>query len=240
VPFEFRAWPGFLVVVVQGCFVLAAVIASDGLLEVISTERFGWRQPLAGLAFVVGVLGVLAGTGWWVVAGTPGPLTRHGGDGVPTYMAELAADRDTGAVLVLTGDRHRIEYQLLRHGSLRLGDEGVLAMTPPDDRLTAVVTRLLSADPGSAAGEVARYGTSYVYAPAPAPAVVSAALDAAPGLAPASAPRHDTRAWQLKPAPRLTAVRPDPGPWHLPLVALQLFVLVAAVVLAAPGRRQPR
>lgn len=240
VPFGFRAWPGFLVVVVQGCFVLASVIAANGLLRVISTERFGWRQPIAAVAFLAAVLGVLASVGWWVAAGTPGPLTRQGGQGVPTYMSELAADRDTGAVLMLTGGRHRVQYRLLRDGDLRLGDAGILALTAPDPQLTSVVSRLLSADPGRSAARLADYGVSYVYAPAPVRTTVAAALDAAPGLAGASAPRHDTRAWRVEASPGLRAVQPHTGPWHWPLVGVQLLVLLVGVVLALPGRRQPR
>jgi GT2 family glycosyltransferase len=240
VPFGFRAWPGFLVVVVQGCLVLASVIASDGLLRVISTERFGWRQPLAAVAAAAAVIGVLASAGWWVAAGTPGPLSRQPGEIVPTYMSELAADRDTGAVLLLTGDRQRVEYRVLRHGEPRLGEDGVLAMTSPDARVTAVVSRLLSANPGHAAAALARYGISYVYEPAPAQATVAAALDAAPGLAGASAPPRDSRAWQLGAKPSLRAVQSHAGPWHWPLVGVQLLILFAAVVLAAPGRKGSR
>ena len=240
VPIGFRTWPGFLVVVVQGCFVLASAIAADGLLRVISTEGFGWRQPLAAVAAAAAVLGVLASAGWWVSAGTPGPVTRHADQAVPTYMSELAQDRDTGAVLLLTGDRQRVEYRVLRHGDLQLGDDGVLALTSPDARLTSVVTRLLSTNPGNAARTLTHYGISYVFAPAPARATVTAALDAAPGLSGASAPARDTRAWQLRARPSLDAVDPQTGPWHWPLVGLQLLVLVVAVVLAVPGRREVR
>ena len=240
VPFAFRAWPGFLIVVVQGCFALAAVVAADGVLRFISTERFGWRQPLAAVAFGAAVLGVLASTGWWVVAGTPGPLTRQREQVVPTYMSELAATRDTGAVLVLTGGRQGVEYRLLRDGERSLGDDGVLALTPPNPRLTSLVARLLSANPGNAAPALAAYGTSYVFAPAPAHAAVSAALDAAPGLTGASAPPRHSRAWQLKVKPTLQAVLPRTGAWHWPLLATQLLVLVTALVLALPGRREAR
>lgn len=240
VPFGFRAWPGFLVVVVQGCFVLAAATAADGLLRVISTERFGWRQPLAGVAFVAATLGVLAGAGWWVFAGTPGPLTRDPDNVVPTYMSELAANRSTSAVLTLAGDRERVRYRLLRHGAERLGDDGLLALTRPDPRLTAIVGALLSANPGRAATTLAGYGVRYVYAPAPAPAAVTSALDAAPGLTAASAPRQDTRAWQVAANPTLRAVPPRVGPWHWPLLGLQLLTVVVAVVLALPSRRPVR
>jgi GT2 family glycosyltransferase len=240
VPFGFRAWPGFLVVVVQGCLVLATVIASDGVLRVISTERFGWRQPLAAVAAAAAVVGLLASIGWWVTAGTPGPLTRHAVDTVPTYMSELAADRDTGAVLLLSGDRQRVEYRVLRHGDPRLADDGVLALTSPDARLTAVVSRLLSANPGNTAATLARYGVSYVYAPPPAQPSVAAALDAAPGLSGASAPAHDSRAWQLTARPTLPSVQPQAGPWHWPLLGVQLAALLAAVVLAVPGRKATR
>ena len=240
IPFSFRPWPGFLVLVVQACFIVAAVAAADGLLRVISTERFGWRQPAAGLAAVVAVGTVLAGVGWWVVAGTPGPLDDGPHRPVPTYMSELAAGRDTGGVLVLTGDRHVVQYRLLRDGATRIGDDGVLALTPPNGDLTAVVSQLLSADPGQAARDLAGFGVSYIYAPAPARPAVTAALDATSGLSGASAPQRDTRAWQVSAPPSLTAVRPVTQVRHWVLIGVQLLTLVVAVLLALPSRREAR
>ncbi|HET8605119.1 MAG TPA: glycosyltransferase [Marmoricola sp.] len=238
VPFPFRAWPGFLVVAFHGCLVLAATTAADGLFGVISTERFSWRQPVAAVAAAAAVVGTLASIVWWVGAGTPGLLDRHPAASVPTYMAELAQDRDTGGVLVLTGGRQGVEYQLLRHGSLRTGDDGVLGLTPPDDRLTGLVGQLLSANPGRAAAGLAAYGISYVYAPAPARPAITSAVDAASGMSGASAPRRDTRAWQLTTRPTVSAVKPTSSPWHWPLLAVQLLTLVVAVLLALPGRRE--
>jgi GT2 family glycosyltransferase len=240
VPFAFRAWPGFLLVAVQGCFVLAATIAADGLLRVMSAERFGWRQPAAGLAFAVAVLSVVAGLGWWVAGGSTGLLTRHGAAVVPPYMSELAAQRDTAGVLVLTGGADGVHYRLLRQGTERIGDDGVLALTGPDRRLTGLVTRLLSPDPGTTTRTLAGYGISYVYVPAPSNPAVTAPLDAAGGLSGASAPGAGSRAWELTTRPSLDAVTPTTGGWHWPLLAVQLLALLTAVVLAVPGRREAR
>ncbi|HEY6935363.1 MAG TPA: glycosyltransferase family 2 protein [Marmoricola sp.] len=238
VPFGFRAWPGFLLVVLQGCLVAAAVVAADGLLALVSGERFGWRQPVAAVAVLVALASSLAGVGWWVATGTPGPLTRAPHHPVPAYMAELSADQDSAGVLVLRGgDGRGVHYRLLRDGDLTIGDDAVLALTPPDDRLTALVGRLLSTDPGDAATRLAGYGIDYVYARAPARPAVTGALDATSGLSGASAPPQGTRAWQLTAHPSLTAVHPVTSPWHWPLLALQLIVLVAAIVLALPTRR---
>ncbi|HET8561093.1 MAG TPA: glycosyltransferase family 2 protein [Marmoricola sp.] len=240
IPFPFRAWPGFLVLAVQACLVVAAVSAADGLLRVISTERFGWRQPVAAVAAVVALGTVLAGVAWWVVAGIPGPLDNHAGEPVPAYMSELAADRDTGGILVLTGDRQLVHYRLLRDGAARIGDDGVLALTPPDAALTSVVSRLLSTDAGNAAQDLAAYGVSYIYAPAPARPAVTAALDASDGLSGASAPRHHTRAWQLSARPDLTAIKPVDDVGHWVLIGLQLLTIVVAVLLALPSRKEAR
>jgi hypothetical protein len=35
-------------------------------------------------------------------------------------------------------------------------------------------------------------------------------------------------------------VQPHAGPWHWPLVGVQLLILLAAVVLAVPGRKETR
>jgi hypothetical protein len=116
----------------------------------------------------------------------------------------------------------------------------VLALTPPDAALTSVVSRLLSTDAGNAAQDLAAYGVSYIYAPAPARPAVTAALDASDGLSGASAPRHHTRAWQLSARPDLTAIKPVDDVGHWVLIGLQLLTIVVAVLLALPSRKEAR
>jgi GT2 family glycosyltransferase len=241
VPVEFRPWPGFLLLLMQAGYVVAAVIAADGAVKVVSETSFGWRQPVAAVATVAALAAPVLGVGWWVVHGDDGPLQRAEPRQVPTYMQELAAGRDTSAVLVVAGGlRHGIEYQLLRSGVQHLGDDGVLALSTPSRTFTSLVTRLLSSARTEDAALLASYGVKYVYAPAPVAASVSGGLDSANGFGGASAPGRGARAWVVQETPTLTALDDTRAPLRPAWVLVDLLALVSGLVLAAPERRRQR
>lgn len=228
---SFRAWPGFLVLLLQGGFVLAAAIAADGL-------GSAWRRPVVAVVFGMAMLAPLAGVVWWLGHGSPGPVERRAAAEIPAYMSELASASSLGGVLVLTGgDRTAISYRLLRSGSLRLGDDGVLALTRPDPHLTALVERLLSTDLPDGAAKLASYGVSYVYAPAPVSPSVSGGLDAANGLSGASATAAHARAWHVDARPTLGSVHTEPSRLHPLLLVVQLLTALGVLIGALPGRR---
>jgi GT2 family glycosyltransferase len=241
VPVELRAWPGFLVLVIQAGFVVAATIAADGAVKVVSARGFGWRQPVAAIAVVGALAAPALGAVWWVLHGDDGPLERAPVSALPTYMQELAADNDTHGVLVLTGGLRRgIEYELLRSGVPRLGDDGVLALTPLSTPFTALVTRLVSTPQDGDAQLLASYGVKYVFAPAPVSAAVSGGLDSADGFGGASAPPRGSRAWVVQQPTGLTALSADRAELRPVWVAVNLVALVTCLVLAAPERRRRR
>jgi GT2 family glycosyltransferase len=237
VPSDFRAWSGFLVVVVQAAFLTAAAFAGHGVLALFSRASFSWRQPVAGLAVVGGLLTAVVGVGWWAGEGDDtlvgrGPLTR-----LPTYMTQLAEDSPTEAVLVLTGGHERgVQYRLLRSGAPRLGDDGVLALTAPDPRLSTLVESILAGSDPTAAEALAAYGVRYVFAPEPVDSAVIGGLDASAGFAAASAPEADTRAWRVEPPTSLDRLDHDPATWRPLWLLLQVLAVVAAVVLSLPER----
>jgi hypothetical protein len=175
-----------------------------------------------------------------VLHGQDGPLVRAQPSGLPTYMQELAAGNDTHGVLVLTGGLRRgIEYQLLRSGVQRLGDDGVLALTRPSARFAQLVTRLVSEPRDSDASTLASYGVKYVYAPAPVSAAVSGGLDSANGFGGASAPGR-SRAWVVQEPSTLAALADDHAVLRPLWVAVDLLALMTCLVLAAPERRRRR
>jgi GT2 family glycosyltransferase len=241
VPVEFRPWPGFLLLLMQAGYVVAAVIAADGAVKVVSGTSFSWRQPVAAVATVAALAAPVLGVGWWVAHGDDGPLVRSEPRQVPTYMQELAAGRDTNGVLVVSGGlRHGIEYQLLRSGVQQLGDDGVLALTPPSRPFAALVTRLLSSARTEDAALLASYGVKYVYAPAPVAASVSGGLDSANGFGGASAPARGARAWVVQERPTLTGLDDSHATLRPIWVIVDLLALVSCLVLAAPERRRQR
>jgi GT2 family glycosyltransferase len=236
----FRPWTGFMLVVIQGGFVVAAAIAAAGSFAVVSSAGFTWRQPIAAVAFGTALLAPLLGGFWWLGHGSQGPLHRAAPAQLPTYMSELAAGRNTSAVLVLKGGNGNrpIVYQVLRSGELRLGDDGVVALTAPDPKVTSLVQETLSSQDNGQASRLAGYGITYVYAPAPVSPTVSGALDAAGGFSGASHPDENARAWRIVPAPTLDAIDRQPALLRPALLAVQLLALLAVIVLAVPSRRQ--
>jgi hypothetical protein len=156
-------------------------------------------------------------------------------------MSELSDTDHTKGVLLLHGSRRTgIEYQVLRNGALRLGDDAITALTPPDDRLTLLVGRLLGDPQGRDAAQLASYGVAYVYAPSPVSASVTGSLDAATGFGRTSAPFPDA-AWGLQGVPATTASMDHDGqPARGFLLALQMVAIFAGVVLALPSRRRVR
>lgn len=239
VPVEFRPWPGFLLLVIQGCFVLAAAIAADGAVKVASDASFSWRQPVAAVVAAATLAAPVLGVGWWVTHGDDGPLVRAQPRQVPTYMQELAAGSETRGVLVVQGGLRRgVEYQLLRSGVHQLGDDGVLALTTPSRPFADLVTRLLSSARAEDAALLASYGVKYVYAPAPVAASVSGGLDSANGFGGASAPARGSRAWVVQEPTSLASLDHDTAQLRPVWVAVNLLALVVGIVLAAPERRR--
>ncbi len=237
IPYEFRPWPGFLLLVVQGAMIAAATVAADGAVRVASSASFGWRQPLAAIAGVGALLMPVAGAVWWL--GADGPVERSTVDVLPDYMVELARGTDTSAVLRLSGGLARgIDYQVLRSGPVRLGDDGVLALTAPDEEFKALVERLLSSPGPDDSALLASYGVKYVYAPAPVASSVSGGLDATPGLGGASAPSHGSRAWVVQHDTSLSALPSERAALRPLWVTLALLSAILMIVMAAPERRK--
>jgi len=241
VPVEFRPWPGFLVLLMQAGYVLAAVIAADGAFKVASETGFSWRQPVAAVACLAALAAPVLGAGWWVMHGDDGPLVRAEPRQVPTYMKELAADNDASGVLVVSGGLSRgIDYQLLRSGGNVLGDDGALALTSPSGRFADLVARLLSSAEAGDAALLASYGVKYVYAPAPVASSVSGGLDSADGFSGASAPGRGSRSWVVEEKTSLTSVDDSRDALRPAWVLVNLLALVTCIVLAAPERRRRR
>jgi hypothetical protein len=205
----------------------------------IRAAGFSWRQPVAALGLLGAAVAVVGGTGWWVLGGPRGPLERTPVHAIPSYMSELSDTDHAKGVLVLKGNRITgIEYQVLRNGEQRLGDDAITALTPPDDSLTLLVGRLLDAPQGEDARQLASYGVAYVYAPSPVSASVSGSLDAATGFGRTSAPYPDA-AWGLQGVPASTSsMNHDQQPARGLLLVLQLVAIFAGVVLALPSRRR--
>lgn len=236
-----RAHPGFAVLLLHAALLTAVVLAADGLWRTVSAGSFSWRQPVAGLAAVAGLVGVVGGAVWWVAGGLRPPVSRDQVAVVPDYMTELAAGSDTEAVLMLRGGpRDGVAYTLLRRGTPVIGEDALAARTPPDPRLTRAVADLVAGSGEAAVERLGAYGVGYVVAPRPVSPAVQGALDSATTLSRASEGRPGDSAWRVQ-APRdLSAVTRPEQSMHTLLLGLQGVAIVTVIVLAAPTRRQER
>lgn len=239
VPTDFRPWPGLLLILIQGGFVVAAAIAADGAVKLLSEGSFSWRQPAVALTAVLALIAPVAGGAWWLGRVDDGPMEKAQTTELPTYIKELAYGTDRVGVLRITGGRQTgIDYQLLRSGPERLGDDGVLALTEPDRKFRALVERLLSTARPDDARLLASYGVKYVYAPAPVAGVVSGGFDAAPGFTPGSEPKARTRTWIVESTTSLTSLNDQRARLRPLWVLISVITLLTALVLAAPDRRR--
>ncbi|WP_459982400.1 glycosyltransferase family 2 protein [Nocardioides sp. AN3] len=220
----------FLLVLVQGAAIVAAVIGAQGALT--SASRT-WHVAVVALAVValVAPLGGLA----WAVAGKHGALGDEPPAEVPTYMLQAASEGPEHGILVLHGGvLGGVRYTVVRGDGVRLGEDEIVALTPEDAELSRLVRELVSRPDQSTIRGLAAAGIQYVVQPAPSDPAVSAAIDAASGVSQASAQRRSTRAWQLDAEPSADALQGSTSWLHVLLVIVDLAALVAVVVQCAP------
>lgn len=229
---------GFLVVLVQGAFITAIVIAAHGVWSTFRGASFSWRQPVAAVLTACTVVVPVVGLGWWLASGDD-DLHRPGDGEVPAYMSQ-AADEGTGhGVLLLRGNVDEgLTWEVHRGDGVTLGEDEILALTGPDRGLDDDVTTLISRPTPEVVTALASHGIDYVILPAPADPQVAATLDAATGLAQASAADRTMRAWQLEDPAAGDAISGDGPWWHAVLLVLQGFAIVVVAVLCGPTRRE--
>ncbi|MFN8189364.1 MAG: glycosyltransferase family 2 protein [Nocardioidaceae bacterium] len=230
---------GVLVVVVQGAFITAVVLAGEELTHQLS----GALRRLVGAAGVV-LLGamVLAGTGWFVLGGDPS-LTTEADDTVPAYMVDSSLEGSQHGVLILRGTvADGLGYTIRRGDGTTLGEDEIEALTPEDTGFTDDVRTLVARPTASASGALSDAGIEYVVLAAPADPQVAATLDATAGLSQASASDRSTRAWHVDRELARDAVAGPGSVLRTILVVAQLAGLVLVLVLCGPTltRRRPR
>ena len=81
--------PGIAVmlVVLHGCFVLAAMLGAQGLVTILRRSRAEHHQALLVVLAVVAAIIPAIGLGWFVWQG-PGDLTSTEDTGIPAYMTD--------------------------------------------------------------------------------------------------------------------------------------------------------
>lgn len=234
----------FLVVALQGAFVVAAVLGAQALVPLLdpTPARRGPQAPAwartaaAGVAAVVALV-PLVGLGWFVV----GPDNRLGDGvdpGIPAYM-EQAVDRGrVPGVLVLRGGvADGLRFDIRRGAGVRLGDDEILDQTRVDPDVASAVETLVSRPSPASVAALADEGISYIVLAAPADGDVAATLDATGGLAQASAEDRETRAWQIQRGVGEGDLSGHRSWVRLLLLVIQGAALVVVAVQCGPARR---
>lgn len=224
---------GFLVILLQAVFVMAAVIGVHGFVRSARVAAT-WRRTAGALLAGVAVLVPAIGLGWFVVGGH-GHLEDDPDNGIPAYMVQRAMTDPARGILVIRGDiGSGLDYSVLRDDGITVGEDEVVALAAEDASMSADVSALLSGPDVEAVHALAGNGVEYVVLPSPADGSVAATLDATGGLSQASAEDRSTRAWQVE-----EPVDPDavdgPRSWlRITLLALQVLALVVVAVLSLP------
>ncbi|MGZ5398606.1 MAG: glycosyltransferase family 2 protein [Nocardioides sp.] len=229
-----KAGLGFLVLVIQAGFVVAAVVAAQGALRVAA----GWWRRGLGVLVAGAAVVPLVGLGWFVVYG-PGELEDTADSGIPAYMRQSAELGPSHGILVIEGDVDGgFTWSVERGDGLTVGEDEVVGLLQSDDDLDRDVQTLVSAPEQEAAATLPGHGIEYVVLPAPADGSVASVLDATTGLEQASAEDRATRAWRVGAAVEEDAVSGETAWWRIVLVALQGVGIVVVAVLCAPTQRR--
>ncbi|MGZ5405347.1 MAG: glycosyltransferase family 2 protein, partial [Nocardioides sp.] len=229
-----KAGLGFLVLVIQAGFVVAAVVAAQGALRVAA----GWWRRGLGVLVAGAAVVPLVGLGWFVVYG-PGELEDTADSGIPAYMRQSAELGPSHGILVIEGDVDGgFTWSVERGDGLTVGEDEVVGLLQSDDDLDRDVQTLVSAPEQEAAATLPGHGIEYVVLPAPADGSVASVLDATTGLEQASAEDRATRAWRVGAAVEEDAVSGETAWWRIVLVAVQGLGIVVVAVLCAPTQRR--
>jgi GT2 family glycosyltransferase len=234
--------PGIAVmlVVLHGCFVLAAMLGAQGLVTILRRSRAEHHQVLLGVLAVVAAIIPAIGLGWFVWQG-PGDLASSEDTGIPAYMTDASTASEANGILVIRGDvAHGLRYTIRRGDGDTLGENEIQYASEPDPGFTSDVRALVSRPTAGVVSDLAKAGIRYVVLPSPADGDVAAGLDATDGLAQASAENRTTRAWSV-------AQPVDPhamdGPGSIPravLLGVQGIAVLVVLVLCLPTWRASR
>jgi hypothetical protein len=230
----------FLMMVLHGCFVLAALLGAQGLVTILRRSRAEHHEVLlVGLAAVAAVVPAF-GLAWFVVQG-PGALANSEDSGIPAYMTDDAMTSDTNGILVITGDvASGLRFTVRRGSGDTVGENEIQYASAPDPGFTADVRALVSRPTPTVVSDLAAAGIDYIVLPEPADGDVAAGLDATDGLVQASAESRATRAWRVG-----VPINPHAldGPRSAPrvaLLAIQGLAIVVVLILCLPTWRAAR
>ena len=203
-------WPGIALQLAGLAFVVAALVAGNGVRARLAAYSFGWRQLTAGVVAVLAAAVPVVAALSWVVRGADDPVQRDDRQLLPAFArAELEANRGLRALALEPRADGRVGFALLRGEAPGLETAGLSAAPGQRDQLTRVVADLLSPRGSDAPEALSTRAVRYVaLRPGPGRDVLAEALDAQPGLVRRTAGEVDL--WRVvAPAARLSVLPPD-------------------------------
>jgi hypothetical protein len=231
---------GLLVVVLHGCFVLAAMLGAQGLITVLRRSRRERHEVLlVGLAAVASIVPAI-GLGWFVWQG-PGDLANSEDTGIPPFMTDEASAEPAAGVLVIRGDTSSgLTYSVRRGAGNTLGEDEIGYASAPDQAFQSDVRALVSRPTPQIVDDLAAAGIRYLVLPAPYDGSVAAGLDATDGLGQAGTESQATRTWRIETPVDPRAVEGPRSTVRVVLLGVQGAALVAVLVLTMPTLRPRR
>ncbi|MFI6288851.1 glycosyltransferase [Streptomyces sp. NPDC051018] len=176
-------WAGPATLVYGIALIAAAVLGAELGRTRVSSQSFGWRQPLAILVAAAAGLAPLYLAAAWMISGADGPLERRDPVQVPAFVAEESGTRDQPRTLVLGGtSAAEVPYTLVRGSGGRLGDAELAEAGGGDARLDKVVAHLVAGSGADQTSELSGFAIRYVLVRDGAPREISRVLNATPGL----------------------------------------------------------
>ncbi|HEX5862535.1 MAG TPA: glycosyltransferase [Nocardioides sp.] len=230
---------GFLVVLLQGLFLVAAVIGGHGILSALPpTAR--WRRPVVATGALLAAVVPAVGLGWFALGGHS-DLGDEADTGIPAYMTQTAMTGPAHGILVIRGEvSDGLDYSILRDDGITVGEDEIVALSAEEESMTRDVRELAAGPSPDVARELADHGIEYVVLPAPADGTVASALDATAGLSQASAENRSTRAWQVEREVAPDAVDGPDSALRVLLLVVQVLAILVVAVLAAPTTGRER
>ncbi|HEU5038279.1 MAG TPA: glycosyltransferase family 2 protein [Nocardioides sp.] len=227
---------GALVVVLQGAFLVAAVLGGAGAAH----DLTSWRRAIAGVVAVAAAVVPLAALGWWIV-GSDNAIEDGIDTDIPVYMVQSSEQGPEHGILVVRGSVDEgLNYTVRRGDGVTLGEDEVLTLTAEDTGFSTTVRELVSRPTPAVIDDLGDNGIEYVVLPSPADGDVAASLDAAAGLVQASAADRSTRAWQVN-RPLDASGLDGPTSWlRVALLVVQALAIVVVLVLCLPTTNRRR
>jgi hypothetical protein len=210
---EIRPWVGGYLLITFAALALAAGTGLEAMASELSSRSFSWLQPASVFASVLVAAVTVASAGWWVWAGSRGPIDRVHLNAIPPYVLNAAASDGGTRILAMDLSAGQAKHAVIADDQIRLGDAdrgftfggSVAARQQTEDLVIRLSAGTADAD---IAPQLADLGIGYLWVTG-ADEEARARIDNTPGLGTASGNERSV-VWRLElPVTRAAVVEGD-------------------------------